>query len=47
MQMSEQELLELYDKMKERWGQELPDPVHEPIRFQYYMKLYYYYKDKI
>jgi len=44
--MSEQELFDLYNKMRERWGEALPDPEHEPIRFQYYIKLYNYCKDK-
>lgn len=28
----------------EYWGDELPSPEHEPIKFKYYMNLYNYIK---
>jgi hypothetical protein len=34
--MTEEQVKEFIDY----WGDTLPDPVHEPIRFSYYIKLY-------
>ena len=38
--MSDQEALAIYEDMKRIYGEKLPDPDHEPIRFQYYYRLY-------
>jgi hypothetical protein len=38
--MSDGEALAIYEHMKRIYGQNLPDPDHEPIRFIYYYKLY-------
>ena len=38
---------ELHDKLIERYGDALPSPIHEPIRYAYYVRLYNYVKDKI
>ena len=32
-----------YEKMKSIYGDALPDPEQEPVRFAYYVKLYKYY----
>lgn len=31
-------------ELVEMFGDKLPDPIHEPIRFAYYVKLYFYEK---
>jgi len=38
--MTEEQALSIYEHMKRIYGQNLPDPDHEPIRFIYYYKLY-------
>jgi hypothetical protein len=38
--MSDEEALAIYEDMKRIYGQNLPDPDHEPIRFRYYYTLY-------
>ena len=38
--MSDEEALAIYEDMKRIYGQNLPDPDHEPIRFKYYYTLY-------
>jgi hypothetical protein len=34
------------ERMEEMFG-ELPDPIHEPIRFSFYVKLYRYYTNRL
>jgi len=46
MVMNDDEVLEHYERMKEIFGDDLPDPEHEPIRFAYYVKIYKYYHPK-
>ena len=41
--MTDQEILKHYDNMVEIYGELLPHPEHEPIRFQHYVKTYFYY----
>ena len=41
--MSDEQALELYEKMKSHFGDKLPDPEHEPMQFSYFVKLYKYY----
>ncbi len=41
--MTEAELQEKYNRMVEIFGNKLPDPEQEPIRFSYYVKLFKYY----
>ena len=41
--MDDKSLEQILEDMKEFFG-ELPSPVHEPIRFKYYLKLFTYYK---
>jgi hypothetical protein len=44
--MSEQELLQHYERLVEMYGDQLPNPEHEPVRFAYFVKLYKYYSLK-
>lgn len=41
--MTNEQLLEHYQRMVDIYGDNLPNPEQEPIRFQYYVKLYKYY----
>jgi len=41
--MSNEELERIYEEMKEIFGDHLPHPEQEPVRFAYYVKLYKYY----
>lgn len=41
--MSNEELERIYYEMKEIFGDNLPHPVQEPVRFAYYVRLYKYY----
>jgi hypothetical protein len=38
--MTDQEILQFYSEMQERWGDKLPDPDVFPASFSYYVKLY-------
>ena len=38
--MTDQEIIDFYTKMQERWGEKLPDPEMFPASFSYYVKLY-------
>lgn len=40
--MTETEVLQMYEELKEMFGESLPDPEHHPIQFQYYVKLFNY-----
>jgi hypothetical protein len=37
---------ECYNLLVEYFGDTLPDPISEPIRFRYYVMLYLYYKER-
>jgi hypothetical protein len=41
--MQNEEVLRIYNEMVEIFGDHLPNPEQEPIRFAYYVKLYKYY----
>ena len=41
--MSDEEALAIYEDMKRIYGEKLPNPDHEPIRFRYYYTLYKHY----
>lgn len=41
--MSDEEALKIYDLMVEYFGDDLPDPEHEPIRFAHFFKVFKYY----
>ena len=38
--MTDQEIIDFYTKMQERWGDKIPDPDVFPASFSYYVKLY-------
>lgn len=41
--MTDVKIMELYQKLKEHFGEKLPDPEHSPLQFAYFVKLYKYY----
>lgn len=46
--MENKELEKVYQEMVEIFGDHLPNPEQEPIRFSYYVKLYkYYYRPSV
>lgn len=38
--MTEEEILEIYNKLVEEYGDELPNFNHHPLQFAHYVKLY-------
>jgi len=42
--MTNEELEKIAQEMIEHYGDRLPNPEHEPLRFQYYVKLFKYVK---
>ena len=44
--MTHEELQDIYTSMIARYGDKLPDPVHYPIQFNYFVKLFLYYRDR-
>jgi hypothetical protein len=44
--MTDDEVLQAYDEMLKEWGDKLPNPIHEPIRFAYYVRMYKYFKER-
>jgi len=44
--MSDEEALAFYDKLKQHYGDRLPDPDHEPLQFAYCVKLFKYYTER-
>lgn len=44
--MTDEQIEAAYNEMVEMWGDKLPNPEHEPIRFGYYVRLYRYIKEK-
>lgn len=45
--MTDEEAQKIFNRMVEIWGDRLPNLEQEPIRFEYYLKLYklFYHKD--
>lgn len=41
--LSEEDLHRLYNRLVEEFGDKIPNPIHEPIRFMYHVKLLRYY----
>lgn len=41
--MTDYEALTFYEKLKNHFGDKLPDPDHEPLQFVYCVKLYKYF----
>ena len=44
--MTNEEIIKMYEEMVKMWGDKLPNPEHEPIRFAYYVRMYKYLKEK-
>jgi len=44
--MTGEELEKVEQELVEMFGDNLPNDIHEPIRFAYYVKLYRYVKEK-
>ena len=44
--MTDEEVEKVYDEMVKMFGNELPHPEHEPIRFTSYVKMYRYLKER-
>jgi hypothetical protein len=44
--MTSEELEKIGQELVEMYGDNLPNHLHEPIRFAYYVKLYRYVKEK-
>ena len=38
--MTDEQAIELYTRMKEFYGDKLPDPEHHPVQFKYYAMLF-------
>lgn len=45
--MTDEEVQKIYDEMVEMWGDRLPNPEHEPIRFGYYVRMYKFLKKDV
>ena len=43
--MTDEELMRVLEDMERIFG-ELPSPVHEPIRFAYYVRMYRHYYER-
>ena len=43
-EMTDDEVLKIYNEMVEEYGNKLPNPDHYPKVFQYYVKLYLHYR---
>jgi len=46
IKMTNEEIENAYNEMVEMWGDRLPNPEHEPLRFAYYVRMWKYYKEK-
>lgn len=44
--MTDEEAMQVYEKMKEQFKKDMPNPEQEPIRFAYYMKLLKFYMER-
>ena len=44
--MTDEEVQKAYEEMVEMWGDKLPNPEHEPIRFGYYVRMYKFLKER-
>ena len=43
--MDNKEVQRRFSQLVERYGQELPNPLQEPRRFEYYVKLYTWHEE--
>jgi hypothetical protein len=44
--MTDEQIEAAYNEMVQMWGDKLPNPEQEPIRFAYYVRMYKYFKEK-
>ena len=44
--MTDEQIKAAYNEMVKMWGDRLPNPEQEPIRFAYYVRMYKYFKEK-
>jgi len=44
--MTDEQIEAAYNEMVEMWGDRLPNPEQEPLRFAYYVRMYKYFKEK-
>lgn len=44
--MTDEEMIQIYNEMVERYGDRLPNPEQQPIEFKYYLKLFLYYRNR-
>lgn len=42
--MTDEEVLKIYEEMKEMFGDKIPNPDHSPRQFEYFLKLYWHCK---
>lgn len=45
--MSDEKALAIYEKLKQKHGDNLPDPDHEPIQFAHCVKMMKHYEPEI
>ena len=45
MHLTDEQLSNILEDMQSVFGERLPNPEHEPIRFKYYWTLYHHMKD--
>jgi hypothetical protein len=43
--MSDEQIMSTYEKLKQHFGDKLPDPEHSPLQFAYFVKIYKYYHE--
>lgn len=44
--MTNEEIENMIEEMQKMFGDDLPNPIQEPIRFAYYIKLYKFYTER-
>lgn len=44
--MTDEEIQKMYEEMCEYYGDDMPNPEQEPLRFAHYVKLWKYYKQR-
>jgi len=44
--MTDEQIEAAYNEMVKMWGDKLPNPEQEPLRFAYYVRMYKYFKEK-
>lgn len=44
--MTDEEVIAKYEEMRQHYGDLLPHPEHEPVKFAYYVRLFRYHKER-